>query len=221
MIASTLFTWLQGSDFYHDLHQQAVETLPSGNGKIWMDVGCGPGLVARLAANRGYRAIGIDADPQMIRAAKRLAKHQGSSASFKIGEVAGLSVEAAEVVSAASLLAVLEDKVGGLNALWKCVRQGGTLLVIEPTGQMTVENANRVIENGLPRKRIEGLRLWAAARQGRTVDPGMYDTLKAESVRFVPLLHGLVGAWMIQKKGIPYADIFTPAARDAGVIGAA
>lgn len=200
MIASTLFTWLQGSDFYHDLHQQAVETLPPGNGEIWMDVGCGPGLVARLAAARGYRAIGLDTDPQMIRAAERLAKDQRSSASFKIGDVTGLSVQAAEVVSAASLLAVLEDKVSGLNALWKCVRPGGTLLIIEPTEQMTVENANRVIENGVARKRIDGLSRWAAAREGRTVDPGMYDMLGAESVRFVPLLHGLVGAWVIQKK---------------------
>ena len=165
-----------------------------------MDVGCGPGLVARLAAMRGYRVTGFDIDPQMIRAAKRLAKHQCSSASFKIGDLANLPVEAAEVVSSASLLAVLEDKIGGLNALWKCVRPGGTLLVIEPTDQMTLENANRIIENGLPRKRINGLRLWAAARQGRTVDPGMYDTLGAESVRIVPLLYGLVGGWIIQKK---------------------
>lgn len=139
MLASTLFTWLQGSDFYHDLHQEAVETAPPGNGENWLDVGCGPGLVARLAAAHGYHATGIDTDLQMIQTAKRIAKHQRSSASFRIGDVAGLPVEAAEVVSAASLLAVLEDKLGGLNALWNCVRPGGTLLVIEPTEQMTVE----------------------------------------------------------------------------------
>ena len=101
------------------------------------------------------------------------------------------------------------------------MRPGGTLLVIEPTEQMTVENAERVVEKGLARKRINGLRLWAVARQGRAVDPALYDTLGAESVRFVPLLYGLVGAWIIQKKGIPCTDIFTPTAQDAGVIGAA
>lgn len=221
MIASRLFTWLQGSDFYHDLHQQAVETLPPGNGETWLDVGCGPGLVARLATARGYRVIGIDSDPQMIRAAKRRGEKQRSSARFRIGDVASLPVEAAEVVSAASLLAVLKDKVGGLNALWKCVRPGGKLLVIEPTERMTVENANRVIVNGPPRKRIDGLRLWAAARQGRAVDPGMYDTLGAESVRFVPLLDSLVGAWMIQKNRMSYTGIVTRAAQDAGTSGAA
>ena len=156
--------------------------------------------MTRLAALRGYQAVGIDTDPQMIGAAKRLAMDQRSSACFTIGDAAGLPKEAAEIVSAASLLAVLGDRPGGLKALWECVRPGGTLLVIEPTAQMTVENAHRVIEKDLPRKRIDGLRQWAAARQGRTVDPHMYDTLGAESVRFVPLLHGLVGAWMMQKK---------------------
>ncbi|MEK7327002.1 MAG: class I SAM-dependent methyltransferase [Chloroflexota bacterium] len=200
MIASRLFTWLQGADFYHDLHREAVETLPPGNGEIWMDVGCGPGLVTRLAAARGYRAIGIDVDPQMIRAAERISKRQVSSASFKVGDIINLPMEAAEVVSAASLLAVLDDKLSGLNMLWKCVRPGGILLIIEPTDMMTVENANKIIKNGLSHRRVNGLRLWAGARQGRTVDPKIYDSLGAEHLQYILLLHGLVGAWSIQKK---------------------
>jgi SAM-dependent methyltransferase len=33
VIAPLLFTWLQGADFYFDLHQQAVDSLPAGNGE--------------------------------------------------------------------------------------------------------------------------------------------------------------------------------------------
>jgi len=73
------------------------------------------------------------------------------------------------------------------------------LLIIEPTYQMTSENANRAIQNGLPKKRIAGLRMWANARQGNIVDPSIYETLGAKLIRFVPLLQGLVGAWVIQK----------------------
>ena len=62
MIAPALFTWLQGADFYRELHREAVEALPRGSGETWLDVGTGPGLVARLAAANGYRATGIDAD---------------------------------------------------------------------------------------------------------------------------------------------------------------
>ena len=199
MIASALFTWIQGADFYYNLHKQAVDLLPVGNGKTWIDLGCGPGLVARLAAEKDYQVIGIDSDPLMIRSAKRIAKRQGLSVDFKTGDVFNLPTASADVVSAASLLAVLENKTSGLNSLWQCVRQGGTLLIIEPTDQMTIENANQLIKSGLPRKRIQGLRMWATARQGNIVNPSIYKTLDAQSVDFTPLLNGLVGAWVIQK----------------------
>jgi ubiquinone/menaquinone biosynthesis C-methylase UbiE len=199
LISSILFTWLQGADFYYNLHKQAVDLLPIGNGKTWLDVGCGPGLVARLAAERGHQATGIDADQQMIQAAKRIAKRQGLSIDFKTGDVFNLPIESADVVSAASLLAVLGNKSSGLNSLWKCVRSGGTLLIIEPTDRMTIENANQLIKSGLPRKRINGLKMWATARQGNTINPAIFETLGVDSIKFEPLLQGLVGGWVIQK----------------------
>ncbi len=199
MISTLLFTWLQGADFYFDLHKQAVDSLPTGNGETWLDIGSGPGLVARLAAERGYRALGIDTDPQMVAAAKRIARRNHSPAEFQTGDFTSLPAESAQVVSAASLLAVLPNREAGLRSLWHLLCPSGFLLIVEPTHQMTSENASRAIQNGLPKKRIAGLRMWANARQGNIVDPAVYETLGAESIRFVPLLHGLVGAWVIQK----------------------
>jgi len=199
MISTLLFTWLQGADFYHDLHKQSVDLLPQGNGQLWLDVGSGPGLVSRLAAQRGYRVTGIDSDAASIQAAKLIAVSQGLSIEFKSGDAFKLPEESADVVSAASLLAVLPDREKGLKSLWSAVRAGGSLLIIEPTHQMTSENASRAIQNGLPKKRIAGLRMWANARQGNIVDPAIYESLGAESIRFMPLLQGLVGAWVIQK----------------------
>lgn len=199
MISTLLFTWLQGADFYFDLHQQAVDSLPAGNGETWLDIGSGPGLVARLAAERGYRALGIDTDPQMVATAQWIARRSNSPAEFQTGDFTSLPAESAQVVSAASLLAVLPDREAGLRSLWHLLRPSGTLLIVEPTHQMTSENANRAIQNGLPKKRIAGLRMWANARQGNIVDPAIYETLGAESIRLVPLLQGLVGAWVIQK----------------------
>jgi 2-polyprenyl-3-methyl-5-hydroxy-6-metoxy-1,4-benzoquinol methylase len=198
MISTLLFTWLQGADFYHDLHKQAVDLLPQGNGQLWLDVGSGPGLVSRLSAQRGYQVTGIDSDTTTIQTAKWIAGIQGLSIDFKAGDVFNLPPESADVVSAASLLAVLPDREKGLCSLWSAVRPGGYLLIIEPTDQMTSRNAEKLIQNGLPRKRIQGLRMWAAARQGNIVNPAMLETLGAE-VTFTPLLHGLVGAWVIKK----------------------
>ena len=199
MIAPLLFTWLQGADFYRALHREAVEMLPIGNGETWLDIGCGPGLITRFAAERKYRATGIDTDPQMIAAAKRIARRTHSSAEFETGDFTTLPAESAQVVSAASLLAVLPDREAGLRSLWCLLRPGGTLLIVEPTNQMTSENTARAIQNGLPQKRILGLYMWANARQGNIVSPFIYETLNVDSIHFVPLLQGLVGAWVIQK----------------------
>lgn len=199
MISTLLFTWLQGADFYRALHREAVEILPIGNGETWLDIGCGPGLVTRFAAERKYRAIGIDTDPQMIASAKRIARRTHSSAEFQTGDFTTFPAESAHVVSAASLLAVLPDREEGLRSLWHLLRPGGTLLIVEPTNQMTSENAARAIQNGLPQKRILGLRMWANARQGNIVSPSIYGALGAGTIRFQPLLQGLVGAWAIQK----------------------
>jgi ubiquinone/menaquinone biosynthesis C-methylase UbiE len=198
--AAKLFTWIQGADFYRDLHRGAVEALPKGRGGVWLDVGCGPGLVTRLAAARGYSATGIDISPHMIHAARRIGRSEKSRARFKVGDTSNLPAKTADVVSAASLLAILENKSRGLRALWKCVRPGGTLLIIEPTDKMTLHNAERILKRGLPGKRTKGLRMWASARQGKAVDPRIYEGLRAGSVRSFPLLYGLVAAWLIRKK---------------------
>jgi trans-aconitate methyltransferase len=200
MVAATLFTWMQGADFYHDLHAEAVAALPQAEGsRQWIDVGCGPGLVTRLAAARGYQTLGIDINPQMIAAAKQIAKREGSLATFRVGSLEEVTNAKADVVSAASLLAVLADSFAGLKTLWQGVRSGGTLLIIEPTAQMTVDHAQRLLRRGLPGKRSFGLRLWANARQGNAVDPSIYSRLDAAQVDCIPLLDGLVAAWVIRK----------------------
>ena len=195
-----LFVWLQDADFYKNLHLEAMKQIPDGKDKKWMDVGCGPGLLARLAATKGYNVIGIDMDPSMIREAKKIARNESSSARFEVGDVFRIPPQSADIVSASSLLATLEDKVGGFHALFEAVKPGGLLLIIEPTDRMTSQAADTLIRSGSARgKRISGLRLWARARQGRAVDPKMFKTPEAGEIVFTPLLGGLVGAWLIQK----------------------
>lgn len=196
---SRLFTWIQGADFYRDLHRRAVELLPPGDGAGWLDVGCGPGLVARLAAARGYRALGVDSDGLMVRAARRLERQARSGAVFELRGVFELAPEASEVVSACSLLAVLGEKERALQALWSSVRPGGALLVVEPSERMTRANAEAVLARGLPPKRAGGLLKWAAAREGRAVSPRLYESVARRSLARTPLLEGLVDAWVLSK----------------------
>ena len=200
MVTTRLFSWIQEADFYYRLHAEAVSHLPQAQGnQHWIDMGCGPGLVTRLAAARGYQALGIDVNPQMIAAAQRIAFREKSAATFRVGSFEDVLEASASVISAASLLAVLPDPMAGLFALWRSVRLDGTLLIIEATAEMTVEHAQQLLRNGLPAKRKFGLYLWASARQGRVVDPSLYSRLPFAQRAYIPLLHGLVGAWILHK----------------------
>ena len=200
MVTTHLFSWIQEAEFYFKLHSEAVSLQPLAQGhQQWIDVGCGPGLVTRLAAARGYEALGIDVNPEMVTVARRIADRKKSSATFRVGSHEDLPEASASVISATSLLAVLPDPVAGLLGLWRGVRPGGTLLIVEPTAEMTVEHARQLIQNGLPAKRSFGLYLWATARQGRVVDPAIYARLHVAHQDYIPLLNGLVGAWIFHK----------------------
>jgi 2-polyprenyl-3-methyl-5-hydroxy-6-metoxy-1,4-benzoquinol methylase len=205
-LSARLFAWLHGADFYEDLHRAAVEQLPLGHGKSWLDVGCGPGLVPRLAAARGYEAVGIDVDHHMIRVARRLAAREASPATFHTENVLqpGAALRQADVVSAASLLAVVKDKSTALHQLIRCVRPGGKLLIVEPTAQLTVQAADELTRDGALGHRSSGLRMWAHARAGKTVDPHAFGALPYETER-IDLLRGLVAAWVVHVPGLSTA----------------
>jgi 2-polyprenyl-3-methyl-5-hydroxy-6-metoxy-1,4-benzoquinol methylase len=196
-LSAQFFSWVQGAPFYEDVHDAAVRLLPPGGGKTWLDVGCGPGLVARLASRHGYRVTGIDCDEEMIAAARRLTG--GDDCRFEVTRLEGASERyTGDVVSAASLLIVLPDARRGVEWLWSCVRPGGTLLIVETTKAMTPETS-KVAEKAIRRGRRAALRIWASARNGRAVDPEIFETVAAGSRERHPLLSGLVEAWILRK----------------------
>jgi 2-polyprenyl-3-methyl-5-hydroxy-6-metoxy-1,4-benzoquinol methylase len=203
-LAARFFTHLQAASFYDQLLRDALSLLPDSHGRTLLDIGCGPGALTRLAAARGYHATGIDNDEAMIAQAKRNARREKSKATFAISSLYELPsrMPPADVVVAASLLAVLPDPSTALDALWSCVAASGTLLIVEPSQHMTPANARRLIaERGL-RRRDNLLTLWAHARHGSTIDPRIFDALPQTTRRHDrPMLGGLVLATLIEKAG--------------------
>lgn len=196
-ITASFFTWVQGATFYIELHREAVDrtlattAMPDPR---WIDVGCGPGLVARLAAERGALVMGIDSDPAMITAANR---HPGV-ARFALGNADELAVASADIVSAASLLFGASEPKSMVATLWAAVAPGGALLIVETTTHMTVDRA-REVASDLPRHRRHVLTLWARSRGGKAFDRTALDDLPTEDRSTIPLLHGLAEAIIIPK----------------------
>lgn len=197
--SAMFFAWVQGAPFYVDIHAAAVDLLPRGGGKTWLDVGCGPGLVARLASQRGYDVVGIDHDPAMILRARRLARDE-RQCRFEVGDLNYLAeAHRADVVSAASLLFALPDRHAGIRYLWRCVRSGGSLLIVETTKDMVPARARQAMGGVRPGRGL-ALTLWALARRGRTINLSVFGDIAPASQECKLLLNGLVQACVFTKE---------------------
>lgn len=135
----------------------------------------------------------------MVAAAQREAARRKSTARFEVGDTGSVAAGGRlfDVVSAASLLIVLPDAAAGLRELWAGVRPGGSLLVVETTPRLTPRNARAL----LPNERHPALLLWARVRNGRAVDERVFRDLGTPQIRTIPLLEGLVAAWVLEKPG--------------------
>ena len=160
--------------------------------------------MARLAVERGYRVTGFDVDPAMIEQARRTT----SSVHFSLtglDELAHSGMKA-DVVSAASLLAVMDDRPKALKDLLSCLTDDGVLLLVEPSEKMTPSAARAVLSRRRLGARASMLMPWAwTRRRGHAVDEA---TLQAPGYRTrgTELLDGMVVAWTVQR-ATPVAPI--------------
>ena len=203
MTTVALMSWLAASPAYHGVHTDSAGLLPRSAGGQWLDVGCGPGGLTRVAASRGYDAVGIDQNAGMIAAARRIGRRKESSARFRVDDLHSLPATSAAVVSAVSLLAVLPDPALGLHALWKAVADGGTLLIVEPSATMTTRNARTLGRQGWTAHDRLAIGMWSTAREGRAVDPALFGSIEAALISRVPLLGGMVNTWLLTKAHAP------------------
>ena len=68
------------------MHATLVERLDPKPGERMLDVGCGTGAVALLAARRGVEVVGSDLSPVLIETAKAQAAADGVGVRFEVGD---------------------------------------------------------------------------------------------------------------------------------------
>ena len=61
-------------------------TMPPGNGRTLLDIGCSWGRWTLAAASRGYRPVGIDPSLGAVMAARRVSTQLGVAARFVVGD---------------------------------------------------------------------------------------------------------------------------------------
>ncbi|HVX84925.1 MAG TPA: class I SAM-dependent methyltransferase [Phycisphaerae bacterium] len=98
-----------------------------------LDVGCGTGFLALLAAKLGHRAVGVDLAPEMVALAREKAQRVATGATFLEGDVETLDFQAGrfDVVIERHVLWTLPAPVQALREWRRLLRGGGEVVLIE------------------------------------------------------------------------------------------
>ncbi len=103
-----------------------------------LDVGCGPGHVARYLHGRGVEVAGVDLSPGMVREATRL----NPGVSFRTGDMTALDLPDGSLAGVVAFYSVInlprDEVVAALREFRRVLRRGGQLFLAYHVGADTV-----------------------------------------------------------------------------------
>jgi SAM-dependent methyltransferase len=163
----------------------AMESIAPG--ETVLDLGCGAGFDAFLAAARvgpTGRVIGVDMTPEMVEAARANAARAGcANVEFRLGEIEALPVADASVdlVISNCVLNLVPDKRKAFREIARVLKPGGRIAI-----------ADIVLDRELP----EGLK----------DDPEAYCACAGGAIGRTEYLRGLKAAGLVEVKVVAEAD---------------
>ena len=137
--------------FVADLGTQVVELLAPRAGERILDLGCGDGVLTAKLAGLGCAAVGVDAGPDMVRAARAL----GVDARVMDGHALSFDREFDAVFSNAALHWMKVDPDAVVAGVARALRPGGRF-VAEMGGQGNVAAVTVALVAALDRRGLDG-----------------------------------------------------------------
>jgi len=139
----------------------------------WADIGCSTGLMTRLAQKLGYNVVGYDLNYFSLLLAKIL--------SFGLKNFTYVQIDfhkleqKFDILSATSLLSVVENKEESLSKLIALLKdKSSTLIIIEPTKELTLKNVWSLVNNLQDFWFYKGLLLWTKARENKSISKNIF-----------------------------------------------
>ncbi len=197
-ISTLIFLWLHNQTFYKKLQNTAAEKISSAvTIQEWADIGCSTGLISRIAARLNYTVTGYDIDSFSLLVAKSISLHL-KNISYKKQDFLTIKTKY-DIVSATSLLSVVNDEKAALQKLLSLLKNSdSTLIIIEPTEMLTLKNVYKLITNLQAFWHFKGLLLWAKAREGKHIDMEIFETVDEDKISYIEHLNGMVRVFYIK-----------------------
>jgi SAM-dependent methyltransferase len=135
------------ADSIGDVHASLIEALAPQPDERWLDVACGAGHVAQLAAAAGARVTGIDIAPRLIEVAKARAAAGGYEIDYRVGDAESLDVpvESFDVVSSSFGMIFAPDHDAVAREVARVLRPGGRLGFSAWTPDSTIGDMLRML----------------------------------------------------------------------------
>ena len=130
-----------------DVHAALVEVLRPRAGDRWLDVACGAGNVAALAAAAGAWVSGIDISPRLIEVARTRAEAADADIDYRVGDAESLDVEdgSFDVVSSSFGMIFAPDQDAVAREVSRVLVPGGRLGFSAWTPESTIGDLLRLV----------------------------------------------------------------------------
>jgi SAM-dependent methyltransferase len=112
-----------------DIHQAVIERLDPQPGQRLLDLACGTGAVAELAASTGADVVAVDIAPALIEQAEGRAAERGLDIDYRVGDVEALELEDGSFDLVASTCGVMfaPDHSAVAHELARVTKPGGRI----------------------------------------------------------------------------------------------
>ena len=135
-----------------DMHTGIVEAVDGAPGRDWLDVGCGTGELAFMAAATGATVTGADLSPVLVETARRQAAERGVDVTFEVGDAEALPYQdgSFDIVTSSVGAIFAPDHQAVASELARVCRPGGNLALSAWTSGGSVDEFFQIIGSYAP-----------------------------------------------------------------------
>ena len=143
------FTRVQASEGWNRVLASFARFVAPDKDAHVLDVGCGPGSLARRLAREVAFACGCDADDGMIEQAQKLADEEGlRNVEFRVGALPDLpyDLDRFDAVTATNVIFLQRNPQAAVRGMARVCKPNGIVAMLNPSPQMSVATATAHVD---------------------------------------------------------------------------